>query len=46
MTWIKRKTYGIFPSAPHIGIGHVKCPNLSLGLVTKPKKTKGETSWE
>jgi len=47
VTTIKRRTYGIFPLAPHIGTkGHVRCPNLSLGLVTKPEKNKGKASRE
>jgi len=47
VTTIKIRTYGIFLLAPHIGTeGHMRCPNLSLGLVTKLEKNKGKTSWE
>jgi hypothetical protein len=47
MTTIKRRTYYIFSLAPHIGTkGHVRCPNLSLGLVTNAEKKKGKTNWE
>jgi hypothetical protein len=43
VTTIKRRTYCIFSLAPHIGTkGHVRCPNLNLGLMTKAEKKERE----